>query len=624
MVLPFPAEVAGLVGASLGEPWGQSFTSDLPFLDPETGRRPLPGHRIIPAEPAPGMPGTPGTLLAGYGIPFTFDPRPTEPLEGVRLAYREGNALVRRDQCGGGAVELVWRGRVASLCLEALKASVKEPGKWRSTIVHRPVDLRGVLPFCGSAVAPGGHQDGEGPSARFQQPFGLAHLPGRSGDPRGPRPLLLVTDSGSHVLRTVTPDGQVATLCGQPGQPGHRDSRTLLGKVGALLAGPAAGPPLFRSPTHAVFHRWSSSPGPFSPPWEEAVVADSGNHVIRSVRLDGRVATLAGTPGVAGYRDSEFARAAVFNDPQGLAVDAQGRVYVADRGNRVIRVISGGAVTTLAGRAGEAGTADGCGAQARFTDLKGMCLHPRLAALLMLDGHALRWVMLPEGQVRTLLGVVDLPGFRDLEEGEVMRQPCLNDPTGITCTQAGFAIADHGNHAVRIVSHDGRSVRTVAGDPAQGVTRCGLVRDGLPGPLDEAYGTLEGPWTVASCPQGHGRYDPGVFVTSGRCLAEIHHQAEGREALALMGAAPPPEAAVGETCVVIFTVETKAGLTVHYTADFLDPDGDRRGRVQGAAAGGETVAVQGRFDQAGAGKVRVRAVTCQGVSAGAELEVRVR
>ena len=198
MVLPFPAEVAGLVGASLGEPWGQSFTSDLPFLDPETGRRPLPGHRIIPAEPAPGMPGTPGTLLAGYGIPFTFDPRPTEPLEGVRLAYREGNALVRRDQCGGGAVELVWRGRVASLCLEALKASVKEPGKWRSTIVHRPVDLRGVLPFCGSAVAPGGHQDGEGPSARFQQPFGLAHLPGRSGDPRGPRPLLLVTDSGSR------------------------------------------------------------------------------------------------------------------------------------------------------------------------------------------------------------------------------------------------------------------------------------------------------------------------------------------------------------------------------------------------------------------------------------------
>lgn len=223
MVLPFPAEVAGLVGASLGEPWGQSFTSNLPFLDPETGRRPLPEHRIIPVGPAPWRPGEPGApeaILAGYGIPLTFDPRPAEPVEGVRLTYREGNALVRRDQCGGGAVELVWRGRVASLCLEALKPSVKEPGKWRSTIVQRPVDLRGVLPFCGSAVAPGGHLDGQGPSARFQQPFGLAHLPGRNGDSRPPRPLLLVTDRGSHVLRTVTPEGRVATLCGQPGQAG--------------------------------------------------------------------------------------------------------------------------------------------------------------------------------------------------------------------------------------------------------------------------------------------------------------------------------------------------------------------------------------------------------------------
>jgi DNA-binding beta-propeller fold protein YncE len=433
-----------------------------------------------------------------------------------------------------------------------------------------------------------------------------------------------VTDRASHVLRTVTPEGQVATLCGQPGQAGHRDSPTLAGKVGALFSGPATGPALFHSPTHAAFHRWSSSPAPFRPSWEEAVVADSGNHVIRTVRLDGRVATLAGTPGVAGYRDSEFACAAIFNDPQGLAVDPLGRVYVADRGNRVIRVISDGAVTTLAGRAGEAGTADGTGAQARFTDLKGMCLHPRLAALLVLDGHALRWVALPGGQVRTLMGVVDQPGFRDLEEGESTEQPCLNDPAGITCTSAGLAIADHGNHAVRIVSPDLRRLTTVAGDPAQGATRWGLIRDGLAGPLDEAYGTLEGPWTVASCPLGQGRHDSPVFVTSGRCLAEIRHQAGEREPLALRSANPPPEPAVGETCVILFTVETRAGLAVQYTADFLDPDGDRRVRVQGPAAGGETVAVQGRFDQAGAGKVRVRCVTCQGVSAGADLAVRIR
>jgi len=48
---------------------------------------------------------------------------------------------------------------------------------------------------------------------------------------------------------------------------------------------------------------------------------------------------------------------------------------------------------------------------------------------------------------------------------------------------------------------DGRRLRTVAGDKAQGATRWGLVRDRLTGPLDERYGLLEGPLTVAAGPR---------------------------------------------------------------------------------------------------------------------------
>ena len=601
LVLPLPAEVGGLVSAALGEP---PVGSRLPFLDPETGQRPVPEPRIIPSEDhvtrlEP--------WLAGCGIPFPFTQRTTMPVDGLRLTYREGSDLVRRDLESGVPMEVVFRGPVASVTVEAMLRSRMEPGKWRSTIHQHEVDLRGVLPCCGNAVAPGGHQDGQGQAARFQRPFGLVHLFQPDG-PNRSRPVLLVTDPVSHVLRTMLPGGAVATLCGQPGQPGHRDSPTVMAKMGGLFRDTPPGPPLFHGPTHAAQLR----PGTRC---RTAVVADSGNHVIRTVSLDGKVATLAGTPGRAGYRDSGFAQLAAFNDPQGLASDAEGRVYVADRGNRVIRVIHpDGAVTTLAGCPGEAGSSD---LPARFTDLKGLCMHPRLGILYVLDGHALRLVHLPGGQVATWLGVVDAPDFRDLAEDEHRLQPCLNDPTGIACTKDGLAIADRGNHAVRIIGFDGRRLRTVAGDKAQGATRWGLVRDRLTGPLDERYGLLEGPLTVAAGPR-----EGDLTTTSGRCLAGIRHALDVRLPLAIRAAAPVPETKVGETCVVTFAADDWSSF--HYTADFLDPDGDRRVRVQGRVEAGGPGAVQGAFSQAGWGKVVIRGVTGQGVSAQAEVGVLIR
>ena len=298
-----------------------------------------------------------------------------------------------RDLEDVNGTEVVLRGRTGPLLIEAVKRSAGSPGTWRSTSFKHPVDVRGVLPLCGNETAPGGHRDGLGRAARFQEPFGLAHLLRWFHCSRS-KPILLVTDRASHVLRTVTADGEVATLCGQPGEAGHRDSPTLLERMGAAMGGLATQQPLFHSPTHVTLRR---IPGgvPFSLRSEEAVVADSGNHVIRTVAPGGKVGTLAGTPGRAGCRDSAFPTHAAFNDPQGVAADAEGRVYVADRGNRVIRVIQpDGAVTTLAGSPGEAGSSD---SPARFTDLKGLCLHPRLALLFVLDGHALRQVSLPGG-----------------------------------------------------------------------------------------------------------------------------------------------------------------------------------------------------------------------------------
>jgi len=109
-------------------------------------------------------------------------------------------------------------------------------------------------------------------------------------------------------------------------------------------------------------------------------VADTGNHAIRKISAQGMVSTLAGN-GSPGFADGTAAQAR-FNGPMGVAVAADGRVYVADTWNDRIRVIAtDGTVTTLAGGA-QPGWEDGPGAQARFdtpTDLK-------------FDGHGNLWI----------------------------------------------------------------------------------------------------------------------------------------------------------------------------------------------------------------------------------------
>lgn len=65
-------------------------------------------------------------------------------------------------------------------------------------------------------------------------------------------------------------------------------------------------------------------------------VADYSNHCIRMVTADGIVKTIAGQPGVAGYRDGGPTEA-LFNSPWGVAVDKDGVIYISDYGNKRIR-----------------------------------------------------------------------------------------------------------------------------------------------------------------------------------------------------------------------------------------------------------------------------------------------
>lgn len=201
-------------------------------------------------------------------------------------------------------------------------------------------------------------------------------------------------------------------------------------------------------------------------------VADTGNHVIRRIATDGTVTTLAGSAGQAGSADGTGS-AARFSYPWGLAVDASGNVYVGDSGNHTIRrVTPAGVVTTFAGTAGVAGSADGTGAAARFASPSGLTLDA--AGNLFVSDYANSTIrrITPGGVVSTFAGTAGVFGYAD-GVGPAAR---FNYPDGLVFDTAGnLFVADSNNHILRRITPGGE-VTTFTGTPqAAGAT------DGGPG-----------------------------------------------------------------------------------------------------------------------------------------------
>lgn len=95
-------------------------------------------------------------------------------------------------------------------------------------------------------------------------------------------------------------------------------------------------------------------------------LVDTSNHTIRTIASDGRVTTLAGSAGQIGTADGDTT-AARFNSPVGLGVDLAGNFIISDQVNHTLRLVSGaGRTVTLAGRAGLPGISDGAPSAAQF------------------------------------------------------------------------------------------------------------------------------------------------------------------------------------------------------------------------------------------------------------------
>ena len=270
-----------------------------------------------------------------------------------------------------------------------------------------------------------GHQDGPDSTALFTNPSGVAI--GADGT-------IFVADLGNNRIRKITPDGEVSTYAGN-GSYAYYDGASDIAS--------------FRYPSDVAIDSLGN-----------VYVVDSQNHAIRKIDLLGNVTTVAGD-GNAGYQDGGLdGTVARFNYPNGIDIDSQGNIYVADRGNHRIRVInSAGEVSTLVGSG--SGYFDGGHEQALFNDPADVAVNDSDQSLVVVerDNHTVRRVSFADTSVTTIAGngfAGNLDGFGT---GASFNQPysvCI-DASGI------IYIADKDNHRIRKISEN-NEVTTVAGN----------------------------------------------------------------------------------------------------------------------------------------------------------------
>lgn len=290
-----------------------------------------------------------------------------------------------------------------------------------------------------------GSTDGPGLSASFNGPLGIAV------DTNGN---VFVSDNLNNTIRKITPGGIVSTFAGSPGIAGSTDGVSSAAR--------------FDGPVGLAADKYGN-----------IYVADLLDQKIRKITPDGTVTTLAGCDSAVNYAIDGPANTATFRNPEGVAVDDSGNVYVADENYYKIRKISyTGIVSTIAGT-GTFGEINGPAASSTFWDPKDVALDS-YGNIYEADGlgHTIRKIS--NGLVSTLAGQ-SMPGNMD---GTGTAALFWTVESVFVDRNNNIFVTDFENNKIRKISLDGK-VTTYAGGGAGDID----------GPVP--YSTFRGPYGIA-------------------------------------------------------------------------------------------------------------------------------
>ena len=295
----------------------------------------------------------------------------------------------------------------------------------------------------------------------------------------------VIADNLNHRIREVTPSGIISTVagtgaCGYSGDGGPATAAELCDPMGVL----------FDAGDNLLFVAYF-------------------NNCVRKVTPSGVISTVAGT-GVSGFSgDGGPATLAKLGQPTGIAVDASGNLFIADRNNnRVRKVASNGVISTVAGTGGFSYAGDGGYATAAALSVSSVAINA-YGSLFILDTQNQRVRMVaPSGIISTVAGN-GMMGYSG--DGGEPTAAELYYPSGVTFTaQGSMLIADSGNNRIRVVATPSMTASTAAITPpsspssplptASGTTVAQTPAFSLDGPvtaeLEPAWASLS---TVPSC-----------------------------------------------------------------------------------------------------------------------------
>jgi len=294
-----------------------------------------------------------------------------------------------------------------------------------------PVETNWVSSTIAGLARSGGTSDGTNSAARFSYPVGIAVS--ATGE-------VYVADVGNNTIRKLTlveTNWVTRTIAGLAGNPGDVDG--------------------------------SNSVIRFESPWAISVdaggsvyVADLTSSVIRRLTPVGTnwvattIAGLLGLPWTVGSTDG--ANSAIqFNNPEGIAEDNAGNIYVADASNNTVRKLTpvgtNWVSSTIAGLAGSPGSADGINSSARFAGPIGVTVD---------NAHNLYVADFPNKHIRKLT----LAGSNWVSSTIAELAGSFRSPSGVTADRSGnLYVADPNNYTISKLSPVGSNwlSSTIAG-----------------------------------------------------------------------------------------------------------------------------------------------------------------